>query len=162
MKNNKHNEQTNMKYTATASHYPLGGDAPRLTLVQDEGQVWTFPLFSILFSKNGCTPRLGYNAIVLDGPGNRTVPAEGPIAFDSQRRADQSMLCLVMTEPGGMYRAMEQAFVTDSNGEKFTIAMAEQFSDEPPRADGFPYFLACRRDSLPGLGDKFSQKRNVK
>ena len=150
MKNNKHNEQTNMKYTATASHYPLGGDAPRLTLVQDEGQVWTFPLFSILFSKNGCTPRLGYNAIVLDGPGNRTVPAEGPIAFDSRRRADQSMLGVAMTEPDGMHRVMEMAFVTDFNGDEYTIAMAEQFGCEPGRADGYPYFLAYRGDSLPG------------
>ena len=153
MNTNKHNQNINMKYTATSAICPLGGDAPKLTLIQDDGHTRTFPLFSIQFSKNGAPPCLGYNAIVLDGPKNRAVPVDGPIAFDSRRRADQSMLCVIMTEPGGMYRAMEAAFITDCNGGEYTIAMAEQFGNEPPRADGFPYFLACRRDSLPGLGD---------
>ena len=143
-------KKNNMKYTATATHQPLDERAPGLTLVQTDGQARTFPLFSIQFSKNGARPHLGYNAIVLNGPRNRAVPAEGPIAFDSRRRADQSMLGVAMTEPDGMHRVMEVAFVTDVNGCEYTIAMAEQFGCEPGRADGYPYFLAYRGDSLPG------------
>lgn len=150
MNTNKHNQNINMKYTATATHQPLDGRVPGLTLVQEDGQARTFPLFSIQFSKNGGTPCLGYNAIVVDAPRDRAVPAEGPIAFERRRKANLSMLCLAMTELDGMLRIMETAFVKDCNWDRFTIAMVEQFGCEPCRTDGYPYFLAYRGDSLPG------------
>ena len=145
-------KNNNMNYTATATQQPLDGRAPGLTLVQTDGQARTFPLFSIQFSKNGARPHLGYNAIVLNAPRNRAVPADGPIVFDSRRRADQSMLGVAMTEPDGMHRVMEVAFVTDFNGNEYTIAMAEQFGCDPGRADGYPYFLATRGELPPPKG----------
>ena len=147
----RHNDNNNTQYTATATICPLGGSAPGLTLVETDGQVHTFPLFSILFSKNGAPPHLGYNAIVTNAPRNRVVPADGPIAFNGQRKADQNLLCNAMTEPDGMHHIMEVAFITDCKGDEYTIAMVEQFGCRRPRADGFPYFMTYRGDSLPEM-----------
>lgn len=149
MKTDTNNDTTNLKYTATASHNFEGRNMAGLTLILDGGQARTFPMFSVRFIRGGSSLQLGYIAIVLDAPAKAALPAEGPLVFDTQRRADQSMICMMMTDPDGNRRVMETAFVTDAKGGKFMIAMAEQLGDLPCRTKGYPFFLTYRDDPLP-------------
>ena len=153
--------------TAIAAIRPLGDRTPALTLLQPDEQVQkysiqSYPLFAIQFSKVGAGPHVGYNAIVVDGPGNFAVPAEGPIVFGGPRCPWGGSDMHTAMDLEGMFHVMQKVDVTDAHGDRFTIAMVERFGDEPERLLENPMFLAYRGATLPwDLDDMASQDEEL-
>lgn len=153
--------------TAIAVIRPLGDRTPALTLLQPDEQVQNFsiqsyPLFAIQFSKVGAGPHVGYNAIVVDGPGNFAVPAEGPIVFGGPRCPCGGSDMHTAMDLEGMFRVMQKVDVTDAHGDRFTIAMVERFGNEPERLLENPHFFTYHGATLPWqLDDMASQDEDA-